>query len=251
VTLSGLSAEVRRTSAIGWLGRGHKRAGGSRSALIAKLTFDEARGSKVPQSDVLTRTRCGPQIARRTSTRLASSAIAFHGRLRSGGGFCSFTGHDTRADPLNFAQHGERMHIWDHGFSSDLAFRQKARRVASRRAPSASLTFRIMKSNRRGGGAPPPRAGVTSRRAARAVRSMRGSSGWYVVVQCTAGTVGFAGEQFKRGRVKSGSGACESMPPGTEGHAAGAGSGYTGWGVIKKASRHAASRHETRRRNTR
>jgi hypothetical protein len=90
VTLSGLSAEVRRTSAIGWLGRGHKRAGGSRSALIAKLTFDEARGSKVPQSDVLTRTRCGPQIARRTSTRLASSAIAFHGRLRSGGGFCSF-----------------------------------------------------------------------------------------------------------------------------------------------------------------
>ena len=94
---------------------------------------------------------------RRTSTRLARSAIAFHGRLRSGGGFCFFTGHDTRADPFNFAfaQHGERMHIWDDGSSSDLAFRQKARRVASRRAPSASLTFRIMKSNRRGRSARP------------------------------------------------------------------------------------------------
>ena len=62
---------------------------------------------------------------RRTSTRPARSAIAFHGRLRSGGGFCFFTGHDTRADPLKFAQHGERMHIWDDGSSSDLALGKK------------------------------------------------------------------------------------------------------------------------------
>jgi len=48
-----------------------------------------------------------------------------------GGGFCFFTGHDTRADPLKFAQHGERMHIWDDGSSSDLAFRQKARRITN------------------------------------------------------------------------------------------------------------------------
>jgi hypothetical protein len=40
---------------------------------------------------------------------LARSAIAFHGHLRSGGGFCFFTGHDTRANPFKFAQHGERI----------------------------------------------------------------------------------------------------------------------------------------------